>query len=284
MSNVLDLSAALRDELASNDRPSIVDVRSVPLRFSTMKFVQQSPLHYWHAVQRGYDETLSMRLGTGAHAILFGAPFSIWTARRQGKAWEKFEAEHADETVHGPILTTSEYEKSRAMANAVRSHPIASRLLFTPGTVHEQRIDWEWQGRAFRSTPDAASRTTCNDLKCLRSADPNSIKWQSFKMNYHVQAAIYRRALNSTGRYNIKENNLTVVENKPPYPVTVLRFTETAIETGDRVAASMLEQVLACEAVDAYPGYVQTIVDLELPMTDFVFDDDEEEELKDDGF
>jgi hypothetical protein len=273
--NLLDLSAALRDELAKNERPALIDPRTVPLRFSSMKLVQQSPLHYFWSIQHGYEETLSMRLGTGAHAILFGTPFVVWTGRRAGKPWEKFEADHANET----ILTQSEYEKSRAMADAIKAHPIASRLLFTD-TVLEQRIDWEWQGRAFRSTPDAASRTACVDLKCLRSAEPEAVKWQSAKMKYEVQAAVYRRALNQTGKHNIKDNYLVVVENKQPHPVSVFRFTETAIEAGDRVSASMLEQVLSCEAANSYPGYTTKIEDLELPMTadDFIFDDDAEEE------
>jgi hypothetical protein len=277
VTNILDLSAALRDELAANDRPALIDPRSVPLRFSSMKLVQQSPLHYWWAVQHGYDETLSMRLGTGAHAMLFGTPYVVWSGRRQGKAWEAFEAVHTAD--NAAILTQSEYEKSRAMADAIKAHPTAARLLFT-NTQLEQRIDWEWQGRAFRSTPDAASRTACVDLKCLRSAEPDAVKWQSAKMGYHIQAAVYRRALNQTGLHNIKDNYLVVVENKQPHPVTVLRFTETALEAGDRIAASMLEQVLACEANNTYPGYTTKIEELELPMTadDFIFDDNDEQD------
>lgn len=281
MTNIIDLSAVLRDELIKNDKPALIDVRTVPLRFSTMKLIAQSALHYWWSVQNGYDETLSMRLGTGAHAILFGTPFVIWSGRRQGKLWDQFEKDHAGEV----ILTTSEYEKARDMANAIRSHQVANRLLFTD-TALETRIDWEWQGRAFRSTPDAASRTACVDLKCLRSADPEKVKWQSRNMGYHVQAAVYRRALNQTGKHNIKDNFLVVVENKAPYPVTCLRFTETALESGDRIAAGWLEQVLACEERNEFPGYVQGIVDLELPMTedDLIFDDDaDNEEETDDG-
>lgn len=278
MTNILDLSAALRDELAANDQTTRIDPASVPLRFSTLKLIDQSPLHYWFAVQRGYEETLSMRIGSGAHAILFGTPYVVWSGRRGSKAWGAFEAEHAGET----ILTQSEYQKSWDMATAIRSHATANRLLFTD-TVLEQRIDWTWQGRSFRSTPDAASRTACIDLKCLRSAKPEDVMWQSKKMGYHVQAAVYKRALNSTGNYNIKDNYLVVVENKQPYPVTVLRFTDTALESGDRTAAGWLEQVLACERAGAYPGYTQTIVDLELPgngLDGFVFAEDEE---SDDG-
>lgn len=278
MDNVIDLSSRLAMELAANDEDSKrIDPATVPLRFSTLKMFAQSPLHYWYAVQNGYDETLSMRIGSGAHAILFGQPYTVWTGKvRNGKAWDAFEADHAGEL----ILNARELEQAQAIANSVRSHATASRLLFTPGTFVEQRIDWEWQGRKFRSTPDAANRTTCIDLKCLRSADPDKVMWQSSKMFYHAQAALYRRALNSTG-HSIKENYLIVVENKPPHPVTVLRFTDTALEMGDRSCALWMEKLRNCEIGGVYPSYTQTIVDLELPgngLDDFTFEEDEGEE------
>jgi hypothetical protein len=275
MTNLIDLSAALRDQLVANDAESkLIDPATVPLRFSTLKLIQQSPLHYWHAVQRGYDETLSQRLGSGAHAILFGTPYVVWSGRRAGKDWDAFAKKHADEL----ILTTSEYEKAQDMAKAIRSNPIASRLLFTD-TKLETRIDWEWQGRSFRSTPDAASRTTLVDLKCLRSAEPDKVMWQSRNMYYNAQAALYRMALNSIG-HNIKECFLVVVENKPPYPTTVFRFLETALEAGERSLQSWMERLRECEASGSYPGYATTIQDLGVPvsMDDLQFDDDEEEE------
>ncbi len=276
--SVIDISTALRDELGRNSKPEPVDPASIPMRFSLLKLIAQSPLHLWWGCQRDYEETLSMRIGSGAHAILFGQPYTVWTGKvRNGKQWDAFVAEHEGEL----ILNQRELEQAQDIAAAVRSHPIANRLLFTPGTVHEQRIDWEWNGRAFRSTPDAANRTTCIDLKCLRSADPDKVMWQSYKMYYHAQAALYRKALNSTGKHNIKDNYLVVVENKPPHPVTVLRFTETAIEAGERSLALWMEQLRACELSGTYPGYAQSIVDLEIPgdgLDGFTFEDDEKEE------
>jgi hypothetical protein len=278
-SAALELSGELATELAANDQASRdIDPRSVPVRFSTLKMFSQSPAHYLHAARRGYDESLSMRIGSGAHAILFGQPYTTWTGKtRNGKIWDAFREEHSGEL----ILNAKELSEAQAMVDAIRSHEIASRLLFSPGTVVEQRIDWQWQERAFRSTPDAANRTTCVDLKCLRSADPERVRWQSLKMFYHAQAALYRMALNSDGQHNIKENYLVVVENKAPYPVTVLRFKETALEMGERSLCLWMEQLRNCESSGAYPGYVQTIVDLEIPgdgLDGFTFEEDEEQQ------
>lgn len=272
--DIIDLSARLRAELDKNARPQLVDPVTVPVRFSTLKLFAQSALHYWWAVQSGYEETLSMRIGSGAHAVLFGQPYVQWTGKtRNGKAWDKFEQDNAGTL----ILNQRELEQANAIADSIRRHATAMRLLFT-GTKIETRLDWTWQDRAFRSTPDAASRTHLVDLKCLRSAEPERVMWQSSKLHYHAQAALYRRALNSSG-HNIKDCYLVVVENKPPHPVTVMRFAESALEMGDRSCALWFEQLRACEAIGAYPGYTETIVDLELPGQDaFVFEGDEKED------
>jgi hypothetical protein len=271
-----DLSVQLRDVLAANDAPALIDPRTVPARFSTLKMFATSPLHYLHAVQRGYDETLSMRIGSGSHAVLFDQPYTVWTGKvRNGKAWDAFEAEHEGEL----ILNARELGEALAIASAIRANPLASELLFAAGAVVEQRIDWEWNGREFRSTPDVVAGTACIDLKCLRSSEPSRVMWQSLKMFYHAQAALYRRALLATGR-RIKDSYLVVVENKAPYPVTVLRFTDAAIDIGDRSCAIWLEQLRGCEAANHYPGYVQSIVDLDLPGSDldaFTFEEDEED-------
>lgn len=271
-----ELSAVLRDALVANDAQSLVDPRTVPGRFSTLKMFASSPLHYLHAVQRGYDETLSMRIGSGAHAILFEQPYTVWTGKvRNGKVWDAFSAEHDGEL----ILNGRELAEATAIADAIKADPIASKLLFAPDVALEKRIDWDWNGRAFRSTPDAASPTACIDLKCLRSAEPSRVMWQSLKMYYHAQAALYRRALNVTGS-NIQTNYLVVVENKAPYPVTTLRFSEAAIDMGTRSLALWFEQMRICEDANSYPGYVQSIVDLELPGSDldaFTFEEDNED-------
>lgn len=275
----LEQTGELRDNLAANDQQAANDA---PLRFSTLKCMAQSPLHYQHARRSQYDETLSMRLGSGCHAILFDQPYVVWEGKtRNSKAWDAFETEHQGAL----ILSKPELSKANAMARAIRAHATANRLLFS-GAKLEQRVDWEWQGRKFRSTPDAASSSFIVDLKCLRSADPDKVVWQSRDMFYNAQAALYRRALHSLDSkatpYTIKDCYLCVVENKAPYPVTVLRFTESALEAGDRSCAEWMEKLRTCEERNSWPGYraAGDIVDLDVPSTmdDFTFEDDADTE------
>ena len=264
-------------DIDDEDEDGPVDPRSLPCRYSALKQFASSPLHYWHAMQDTFEETLSMRLGSGAHAIIFGTPYVVWTGKtRSGKAWEQFKLEHAGKL----ILSQSELRKADAMAAALRSNALAMSVLFGPGMVHEKRIDWTWNGRAYRSTPDAASPHVLADLKCLRSSKPDDVMWQSKRAQYHAQAALYRKALDAWS-WNIVDCYLVVVENRAPHPVTVMRFTPAALEQGERSLLLWDEQRRACEDANEYPGYVQSVVDLDLPgdgMGDLVFPDDDNNE------
>lgn len=262
------MSADLRDELAANNVRRTIDPRSIPCRFSLLKEFARSPLHYWHACQYEHEETLSMRLGSGAHALLFGKPLAVFDvpaktgkgkAPRNGAQWEEFKKAHEGET----IVNAAEKRQADKIAKAVQNSPLAMRLL--KDARIEERIDWNWNGRAFRSTPDALGTYHMVDLKCLKSADPERVAWQARSMHYHAQAALYRLAVLERFNRTVRECYLIVVENKEPHPVTVLRFTETALDLGNRLVVAWNERRRVHEEANEWPGYVQSIVDLDMP-------------------
>ncbi len=83
------------------------------------------------------------------------------------------------------------------------------------------------------------------------------------KMAYHAQLAFYSRAASSTGRA-ANRHVIVAVETAPPFEVTVLRCSPRTIEAGDKLVRMWMERLLGCEAVDQWPGYVQTEVDWDL--------------------
>ena len=122
----------------------MTDIRTIPVRFSALKAMGRSALHYRHAVQEGWDESLPMRIGAGVHAILFGTPYAIWTGKvRNGKAWEAFEDEHVDQT----ILNARELAEAQNIVHAITDHREAADLLFNDDAVTEQQIAWKLLGR-----------------------------------------------------------------------------------------------------------------------------------------
>ena len=239
-----------------------VDPRTVPVRFSTLKQFARSPAHYYHAVQSGYDETASMRLGSGVHAMLLGQPVVKYSGKtRNGKEWEAFKANFPGQT----ILNSREWSEAEQIVSSILRDPLAKRVLTDGETVIEQRIDWTWQGRAFRSTPDVRTADRVVDLKTCRCAEPDRFARSAIWMSYHAQLALYLDAVRESGLGTPREAFVVAVESSPPYPVTVLRLTERALDQGRRLCRLWFERLLQCEAANEWPGYVQSIAELDVP-------------------
>lgn len=261
---IAGLSGELAAILAENAAPKIIDPRAVPVRFSSLKHMSRSALHYWDAVQLDRDDTLAMRLGRGAHAMVLGMPMIQWTGKtRNGKEWERFKREHADRE----ILNRTEWATSVAVARAIQRHPGASQLIYD-GTVLEQVIEWEYLGRKCTSRPDARAigGRVITDLKKTVCAEPGKFKRDAMLRGYHAQLAFYDLASeHETGR-QADELFVAAVEGKRPYPVTILRLTDEAREEGRKLCRLWFEQVLVHEASSHYPGYVDDnqVVDLDV--------------------
>lgn len=241
---------------------------TAPTRFSYLKHMARSPAHYLHATTEEWDGSIATRIGTAAHAILFDQPLISYDRVRRGKEWDAFQAEHAGKA----IVSIKEYETGSAIATAVRANPLAADLLFSPGTVHERTIEWEWLGRSVTSTPDAYSTAGVIELKTTRCSEPGRFTRDATWRAYHAQLALYRLAIGMPAL----PGYIVSVESAPPHVVTVLKLTDRALEMGERQCRLWMERLLQCEASGLWPGYCQSIVDLDVPDDEvgLVFEDD----------
>jgi hypothetical protein len=264
------VTAALAAVLA--DRPYPADVR---LRASTLKAIGRSALHCMHAMRSPYEPTLAMRLGLGAHSLLLGGPPVVTYPGkvRRGKEWDAFELEHAGSI----ILSEREAETAHAINEAIRADPISSRVLFQPGMIYEDTIEFDWQDKPFRATPDARGHRHVVDLKTTRDAEPERFQRDAIRMAYHAQLALYGLAMEAVNGHKPTESYIVAVESKPPHAVTVLELTPRAIDAGERLCREWLDKFKACEAAGSWPGYAQAVVPFDvLPsMDDFQFADDD---------
>jgi hypothetical protein len=243
--------------------PVAASTTDQPLRYSVLKLMGKSPAHARDAMLRqGDGATLALRLGSGCHALTFeDRPVVVYPGKqRRGKEWDEFAAANASAV----ILNAKEYAQAKGMSDAIRSHPVASRVLLRPEVVREKRIDWEWNGRTWRSTPDAMDFRTLAELKTTRCADPAVFWRDALRMSYHVQLAIYRRAIEQATGIKPREVYLFAVESVRPYVVTPFQFTERSLEHGDRLAKEWHERFLTCEATNHWPGYTTGIEDLDV--------------------
>jgi hypothetical protein len=260
-SEVDDVEAALEEQQV--DAPVAASTRDNPLRYSVLKEMKKSAEHARAAALRQSDgPSLAMRLGSGCHALTFGTPEVVVFEgkQRRGKEWTAFEKEHPGKV----ILNKKEFAKAKGMADSIKSHPVASRVLFAKDSILEQRIDWEWNGRKWRSTPDMRSFRTCGELKTSRCADPDWFWRDALRMSYHVQQAIYRRAIHQLTGVKPRDIYIFVVESVYPYVVTPFQLSERSLEHGDMLAQRWHEEFLRCEETGKWPGYTDGIAELDV--------------------
>jgi hypothetical protein len=258
----LAASAELAESLAAP-----IDPREVLVRISSLKEMERSPLHYWQACQDDRDETLSMRLGAGAHALLFGKPVVLWDqpakngkggkAPRNGGEWDKFVKDHPGAT----ILNATEMAEAKAMVDGVRRNPLAMRVL--ADTVQEETIHWTYANRACRSTPDARSRLHVVEFKTCQSSEPSKFLKDAFWRRYHAQLAFYTDAMIAAGD-DPMEAYIIAVENSAPYATSVLRLTDRALEHGRALYRQWFERLLECEAKNEWPSYSSDVLSFDV--------------------
>ncbi len=255
-----------------------------PIRFSYLKHMARSPLHYHHAVTSEVHESRVMRVGYGVHARVLGAsPHVVYEGDRRGKAWEAFKVEYAG----ARILTSSEDADAKAIADSVQAHPRAAELM---DGQRELEIGWEWLGRECMSHLDVLGDGRIVDLKVTsagppekfrwhalrsgwhaqlafyrRAAASQKFRWHALRSGWHAQLAFYRRAAASLGVVN-PECYLVAVEDKAPYAVTVRPLTPRALEAGDKLCRLWMERLLSCEGADHWPAYCES--DLPLDVED----------------
>jgi hypothetical protein len=230
-----------------------------PVRFSRLKLMAKSPQHY---LSQTVEETAAMERGTAVHTLLLGGPrltFFPGPARR-GKEWEAFEAANAD----AQILTRTDYDTANAMADSVRRNKLAMEVL---AGRHEVELAWKFLGRDCGSKVDVigGGGRWVTELKTARDAEPTRFMWQAIRMNYHAQLAFYQDAVEASGQGDPQDAFVVAVESSAPYVVTTLRLTDRALEQGRRLFRLWFERVLACEEAKAWPGYCESIVDLDVP-------------------
>jgi PDDEXK-like domain of unknown function (DUF3799) len=272
------MSGELRDELAANNTRRMVDPRTQPARFHNLKAMGQSALHCLQSFQYEDDRnSLAIRIGSGTHALLFDQPIVQFSGKvRRGKDWDTFKAANSNKT----ILNAKEHAKATAIANAIKSHPTAARLIYSPDVVFEQSIEWDQGGRKRRSTPDARGTYHLVELKTTRCAEPGRFSRDAMFRAYHAQIADYACAIEAKVGIKPRDCFLIAVESVPPYAVTVMRLTERALEMGERLCRAWMERLRACEDSQAWPAYCETITDFDVPEDDLdlVFADEDADE------
>jgi hypothetical protein len=212
--------------------------------------------------------------GSAAHKLVLGAGPDLVVV--DSDAWRtnaaKAQRDEARAAGKSPVLT-HEHEQVKAMAAAIRTHPLAGRL-FNPGdgtaelslfwvdaeypAWRRARIDWLRHGTATR-------RALVVDYKSADSADPAAFARSAANLSYHQQDAWYGDAVRALGLDDDPGFVFVVQEKTPPYLVTVCELDDIAREAGRQRNRRAVERFRDCRESGIWPGYSQDVELVSLP-------------------
>ena len=251
-------------------------MHTIPLRFSALRHLAQSPAHYRAALLKPFEPTPAMRVGTLIHAEAFDqtGPL-VYEGERRGKSWSEFKLANPDTE----IVTRAEADRAAqavvALRAALLANPEAMHLL--TGTI-EHRFSWMIGERQCIGTPDVYGADFVTDLKSTANAEPGWFGRFALRAGHASQLVWYGDGLRTAGLADPKRYYIVAVEQKAPHAVTCFELTDRAIELGRKQYRTWLEQLLVCEASDSWPAYAQSIVPLDAPDDDFSLEWNEEHE------
>lgn len=247
--------------------------------WSTLKKIGDSGKQYLHAVNTPFEPTPAMLLGTGVHHLVLGARPTSKVAffpgdKRVGNEWKAFVAAHEGYD----ILTRPERDKAEEIAASVLLDPVAREYL--DGARFEVPLAWEEDGLAFSTTGvDIIQdpRARFGDLKTTNTTELESLMRQCFKMGYHGQLALNRRACRAHGIDVSNGAFLLCVETRAPFEVVVLEPTSDMLDLGDKMVSLHIERLRVYRESNQWPGRAQSAVVWPVPAW-MQSDDDEEAE------
>lgn len=242
-----------------------------------------------HARRHGRLPSKAQKLGTLTHALTLGTPVDdIVVADFKDRSRTKpfIKAEDAAAAIGKRIVLTKEWDEARAIASAIRLHPVAGPLI---EAAADREVSGFWKDPEFgiwqRMRMDACAlgaweMPTIVDLKSTKDASPEGFAKSVADYGYHRQDVHYRQGLAALlGLDDWREVDFVIccVETEAPYLVATYRVSdgspgEYGAPMPDDVALG-LEQMRAarerfrhCSEAGIWPGYSEEIETLELPF------------------
>lgn len=224
-----------------------------------------------HAEYGDAETTPAMDLGTAVHfAALEPDKFEPSIIRgpddRRGNKWKDVVEEAS---AYGKlVLTSGDYDKARRMGDAARRLPIVRKLSETQ-LLREASAFWTdpVTGLECRCRPDIYSPAfeIMADLKT--TGDASSFTWakRAADMGYHAQQAWYSDGWEAAGGGTVDGFVFIVIETDAPHLSAAYELTPQAVEEGRLAMAKALASYKACRDANTFPGYPDTVQELDLP-------------------
>jgi hypothetical protein len=227
------------------------------LSHSDCKILLESPAKFDHLRRNPHHAsapTSDMLFGSAVHSFVLGGP-EVW--RVDAHDWRTADArrERDDATDAGAIpLLAADWNRAKACAANVRSHPVAATLLDSADHLEVVCV-WDDNGIERRAKIDIVTGRIIVDLKTTYNAATEAFGRSAAKYGYVTQAAYYMDAARACLGITNPEFLFVVVEKEPPYLVNVIKLEDYAIELGAKRVAQALDLYRQCTETGEWFGY-----------------------------
>ena len=234
---------------------------------SDVKMVHKSTLAHWKA--RGeFKGSITFDIGSVVHdLVLEGGRNSVrGPADRRGNTWKDA---YADAQAEGKtLLTMSDYDLARNVADSVLFHPAGQRMA---------GLDVINEASFFATDPATGLEIKCRpdsywqeqgvvyDIKTCQDASPRGVAKQMIDYGYAIQAAFYLHVLQQAGM-KAERFVFVNVEKTPPYAVSVNELSEEFLAWGQQQMHKTLSEIKNASDDGYYPtGWSDRVNVIELP-------------------
>tara|TARA_R110002167_G_scaffold24774_4_gene86659 strand:+ start:1049 stop:1840 length:792 start_codon:yes stop_codon:yes gene_type:complete len=242
--------------------------------------INKTPAHYYERYLNPdrikVDDTKALIIGSAFHAYIlerdeFNSMFIILPEFSGKGSRDKKEQFILNNSGRQP-LSINDFQTIVGMSEALNRHPIASKLINESGFA-ERAFHWtdKTTGAKCKCKPDRfnTTRNLIIDLKSTEDASEKDFKYSAKKFRYYVQDAFYSDGMSANG-VNVAGFVFISVEKSPPYLVQCFSYTEDEKEFGRAEYKKNLQTYVDCKAKNVWPGYPETITNLEIPGMGFL--------------
>lgn len=240
---------------------------------SGAKLLLRSPALYRWRLDNPQPPSDTFDFGHVAHRLILGAGADVEVVEHD--SWRTKAAKEAQEAARAagkvPVLT-GDFERAKALADAVHSHPVAGRLFSDGEAEVSAYYDEPETGVRMRARFDWLRANAIVDLKTAADASPSGFAKSAANYGYGMQARWYQRVLDANGGGWVPFV-FVAVEKEPPHQVgiyTIGALDDPAVTTeweaiGDADVDRALRLYAHCRDTDTWPGYPDRITTLEPP-------------------
>lgn len=237
------------------------------------RILMASPATFRYELDNPPAPKKAFDLGTAVHKLVLGDGPKLTVV--PGARWDTKDAKARlrDVRAEGAVpLKEHEHAQVQAMADAVRRHPMAARLLNPESGKPEQSLFWtdpitgvQCRARLDWLPYSDGGQLVVPDLKTAISASPKAFNKAVQEFRYDQQAHQYTDGVEALGLAEEAAMAFVIVEKTPPYLVNVIELSSGWLLMGADRNKRAREIYDECMRTGVWPGYGQGVVMVDPP-------------------